>query len=98
MTVVERRITAPVAAIGQRDRNIVPEEIDRRDLPMWAVAADGEQPFSGRNKKFLAHPQPPESAWNTWIVLVSLTLSPSRARSRIIRPSTKIVMCLRSPD
>jgi hypothetical protein len=34
MSVVERRIGAPVATVGEREADIVAEEIDTLDLPL----------------------------------------------------------------
>src|SRR5712691_6490776 len=98
MAVIERRIGPPVPTVGQREGDVVTQEIDGCDLPLPGPARHREQAFTRRNEKLVAHHQPPDSAWKTWIVLRSFTGSARRARSRIIRPSTKIVMCLRKAD
>ena len=66
MAVIERGIAAPVARVGEREGDIVAEEIDARDLPLpCGLARDREQAFAGRNEQRVAHRQPPDSAWNT---------------------------------
>src|SRR5262249_37690014 len=55
MTVVECRITAAVAPVAQCEGDIVPQKLDRRDLPLLRLARDGEQTFAGRNEKGIAH-------------------------------------------
>src|SRR5438105_4759081 len=59
MPVVESRITSSIARIGQRDGNVVSEEIHGRDLPI-SVATNREKPLAGRNEKLIAHHQPPD--------------------------------------
>ena len=39
MAVIERRIAAPVAAVGQREGDVVAQEIDGRDLPLSGAGA-----------------------------------------------------------
>src|SRR5580693_3090026 len=65
VTMVQRRILQPVASVGQRERDIVAEKIDFRDLPAAAVARYREQSLAGRNQKPVAHHYPPERAWKT---------------------------------
>src|SRR5262249_50843428 len=60
--VVERRITTAVAAVGQRDGDIVTQEIDRCDLPLPPSARDREQTFARRNEKRVTHHHPPDRA------------------------------------
>jgi hypothetical protein len=62
MTVIERGVMAAVARVAQRKRDIVAEEIDGLDVPFAIWARHREQTFTGRNKKLVAHDQPPESA------------------------------------
>src|SRR5215510_2170947 len=98
MAVVERRIALAVARVGEGQRYVVAQEVDAGNVPVSAVPHHREQTLARRNQKSVAHPRPPDRAWNTWMVLVSLTASPRRARSRIIWPSTKMVICRRSAD
>src|SRR5215831_9662666 len=48
MTMIECRIGPPVAPIGQRERDVVAEEIERADIPAAAVTGRGEQAFAAR--------------------------------------------------
>src|SRR5262249_25133447 len=38
----QRRITPPVAAIAEREGDVVAQKVDRRDLPLLRLACDGE--------------------------------------------------------
>jgi len=58
MTVIERSVSAPVALIGERDRDIVTEKVDGRDLPLPARARDREQTFAGGNEELIRHQLP----------------------------------------
>src|SRR5215472_5176323 len=55
MTVVERRITPPVATVAEREGDVVAQKVDLRDLPLLRLARDREQTFAGRNEKRVAH-------------------------------------------
>src|SRR5262245_47799993 len=55
MTVVECRITPPVATVAEREGDIVSQKLDPRDLPLLRLARDREQTFAGRNEKRIAH-------------------------------------------
>ena len=65
MTVIESRIMPPVATVGQRDGDVVAQEIDAPDLPSPRLARYREQAFAGGYEKRVAHSQPPDRAWNT---------------------------------
>jgi hypothetical protein len=62
VAVIERCVTSAVATVGQRDGDIVAQEIDRRDLPLVHFARDREQTFARRNEKRVSHHQPPDKA------------------------------------
>jgi hypothetical protein len=47
MPVIERCIAAPVTRVGNRQRDIVAEEIDSNDLPLPRLTRYREQAFAG---------------------------------------------------
>src|SRR4029453_18959015 len=56
MSMVERGIGAPVARVGDREADIVAEEIDTLDLPLpHGPPRDREQAFAGGNEQLVAH-------------------------------------------
>src|SRR5262245_24053608 len=55
MTVVECRITPPVATVAEREGDIVSQKFDPRDLPLLRLARDRQQTFAGRNENRIAH-------------------------------------------
>jgi hypothetical protein len=60
MAVIERRVMPAVALVAQRERDVVAEEIDARDLPSALrraapIAGELEQALAGRDEKGVAH-------------------------------------------
>src|ERR1700722_16249833 len=99
MTEIERRMDS--IAIRQYGADRIAEELRVADVPRPIAADNLEQALAGSDMQPISHvacllPQPPVSAWNTWISSSPATGSDSRERSRTRSPFTYTATCRRS--
>ncbi len=99
VAVIERRVALARAGIGHRERDVVAEEIGARDLPCLRPARHRRTTLSASRREvrrsFVTLPRAPDRHRSATRRRPD-RLSPCGRGS--IRPSRKIVMCLRSAD